>query len=160
VRRRQLRYSEAAEYFRRALQIRLDRCIGTSGSGAGVARARAIIPQAQAEVQRVLDTDAANLNARVLRAQLLGDTGQEAEAQRELDALIDSMPAKPAAGELAGSGDGVRRTAQLRKRIGTARSARRQYPAEATVPRRIAETAHGGAALGRSHHAIRRTFGR
>jgi tetratricopeptide (TPR) repeat protein len=139
VRRRQLRYSEAAEYFRRALQI------DSTDSAARLGLAQALrgqnnYPQAQVEVQRVLDTDATNLNARVLRAQLLGDAGQEVEAQRELDALIASMPENPPLESWLVLATAFSELRNYENALELLATARRQYPAEATVPRRIAET--------------------
>jgi tetratricopeptide (TPR) repeat protein len=94
IRRRQNRYSEALTYFRRALALDSsdpDTRLGLARSLRGVGD----FPQALIETERVLATTPDHLEAQVLQAQLLGDTGKPEEAQQRLDNLIQAVPENP-----------------------------------------------------------------
>ena len=91
IRLRQNRDDDAIAYFNRALEL------DANSATARIGVARALRDQknyqdALGETDKALVVDPQNLRGRVLRAQLLSDTGQPALAQQELDALIGSLP--------------------------------------------------------------------
>ncbi len=94
VRRRQLRYAEAIEYFRQGLALDADNTATRIGL-AQTLRAQGNYEPALTEVNRVLAAEPESLPGRVLHAQLQGDTGKPQEAQKELDALLESIPESP-----------------------------------------------------------------
>ena len=94
VRRRQGRFDEAIEFFSAALASDPANTVARVGLARSL-RGKTDYSRALTEANLVLETDKNNLDARVLRAQLLADTGQAQEASAELDALVDSLPEKP-----------------------------------------------------------------
>ena len=91
IRLRQNRDAEAIEFFNRALTLDANDATARVGIARAL-RGQKSYSDALTEVEKALTVAPTNLRARVLRAQLLSDTGQPALAQQELDALIGSLP--------------------------------------------------------------------
>ena len=92
VRLRQQRYAEALELFSQALQLDANAVVPRVGAARAL-RGQSNFTGALNEIERALTVEPSNLQARVLRAQLLSDTGQPQAAQAELDSLLQSLPA-------------------------------------------------------------------
>ena len=139
IRRRQFRFNEAAGYYQRALQI------DGSDAGAHIGLAQALRGQrnysgAQTEIAAALAADPENLQARVLEAQLLGDTGNEADAQKKLDALVDSLPAQPPVESWLVLAQAFTGLGNYDTALEILKTAQTSYPNEPIVPRRVGET--------------------
>ena len=91
IRLRQNRDDDAIAYFNRALELDANSATARIGVARAL-RAQKNYQDALGEADKALAVDPQNLRGRVLRAQLLSDTGQPALAQQELDALIGSLP--------------------------------------------------------------------
>ena len=94
IRLRQGRYAESLQLFQQAIQADSGNADAHLGA-ARVLRAQNNYAAAFDEVNRALAINPAtpNFRARILRAQLLDDQGQPQQAQAELDALRDALPA-------------------------------------------------------------------
>ncbi len=94
IRLRQGRYVEALQAFQQAVQADPNNADAHLGA-ARVLRAQNNYAAAFEEVNRALaiNSSAPNFRARILRAQLLDDQGQPQQAQAELDALRNDLPA-------------------------------------------------------------------
>jgi tetratricopeptide (TPR) repeat protein len=94
IRRRQLRYSEATDFFKRATLLApadLPSRLGLAQSLRGLRR----FQEALVESEQALALEPNNLQARVLHAQLLDDNNRSAEAAKEIEAIVAALPAKP-----------------------------------------------------------------
>gem|GEM_PF-4225990 len=139
VRRLQQRYPEAIDYFRQALKI------DDTDTGARVGLAQSLRAQGDyvtslSEIERVLATDEKNLQARVLHAQLMGDTGKPDQAQQELDTLVTQLQETTPVETyltLAQSFNSLRNYDASLQLLDVAS---KTYPNEPTVPRLRAET--------------------
>lgn len=154
IRRRQLRYPEAEDYFNKALALKEDdinarlglaRALRSEGKGAPDASslAQSNFEAAQAETERVLALRKNNLEARVLHAQLRGDQGKPEEAQKEFDALIASLPTEnpsrvPVETWLTLS-QAFAEVRNYNAALDMLDSAREGYPTDLTVPLRTGE---------------------
>ena len=94
IRLRQARYVEALQQFQQAIQLDSNNVDAHLGA-ARVLRAQNNYAAAFDEVNRALAVNPSvpNFRARILRAQLLDDQGQPQQAQAELDALRNDLPA-------------------------------------------------------------------
>ena len=94
IRLRQARYVEALQLFQQAIQADAGNADAHLGA-ARVLRAQNDYAAAFEEINKALaiNPDAPNFRARILRAQLLDDQGQPQQAQAELDALRNDLPA-------------------------------------------------------------------
>jgi len=143
IRRRQERYAEALDFFQRAVQLNggdVEARLGLAQSLRGLGR----FPESLAETDRALAVTGApetvTLQARVLRAQLLGDVGKPSDAAQALDALVASLPEKPPLETyrtLAQAFTGLRNYDAALQLL---ESARQDYPTDATIPRQVADT--------------------
>ena len=94
VRRRQQRYSESVDFFRRATLLDpgdIKARVGLSQSLRGLKNYQ----EALVESEKALALEPTNLAARVIHAQLLGDNNRPDEAAKELNDLVGSLPEKP-----------------------------------------------------------------
>lgn len=96
IRRRQQRYEEAVDFFRRATLLDpgdIKARVGLSQSLRGLKN----FQEALVESEKALALEPTNLAARVIHAQLLDDNNRPDEAAKELDAIVTSLPDKPTA---------------------------------------------------------------
>jgi tetratricopeptide (TPR) repeat protein len=94
IRRRQRRFNEAEDFFRRATLLDpsdVPSRVGLAQSLRGQEKFR----EALVEAEQALTLAPNNLQARVIHAQLLSDNDRPAEAAKELEALVASLPEKP-----------------------------------------------------------------
>lgn len=94
IRLRQGRYAEALQLFRQAIDVDANNAEAHLGA-ARVLRQQNDYTAAFEEVNKALaiEPEQPNIRARILRAQLLDDTGQPQQSQAELDTLRNSLPA-------------------------------------------------------------------
>lgn len=94
IRRRQLRYSEATDFFKRATLLApadFPARIGLAQSLRGLRH----FQEALVESEQALALEPNSLQARVLHAQLLDDNNRSDEAAKEIEAIVAALPAKP-----------------------------------------------------------------
>ncbi len=96
IRRRQQRYSEATDFFKRATLLTpadFQSRLGLAQSLRGLRR----FQESLVESEQALALEPNNLQARVLHAQLLDDNNRPEEAAKEIEAIVAALPEKPAA---------------------------------------------------------------
>ena len=139
IRRRQQRYAEAVDFFRRATMIEpgdIKARVGLSQSLRGLKN----YGEALVEAEKSLALDPNNLSARVIHAQLLDDNNRPDEAAKELDALITSLPEKPLPETYASLGQAFASLRNYDAALQILQRGHQDYPSDAFIERNMAET--------------------
>ncbi|HEY0075897.1 MAG TPA: tetratricopeptide repeat protein [Abditibacteriaceae bacterium] len=139
IRRRQQRYSEAVDFFRRAILLDpadIKARVGLSQSLRGLKN----YEEALVESEKALALDPANLPARVIHVQLLSDNNRGEEADKELEALMGSLPEKPSPEIYAALGQAFTGLRNYPAALQILQRGQQDYPNDAFIARNVAET--------------------
>ncbi len=139
IRRRQQRYDEAVDFFRRASLLDpgdIKARVGLSQSLRGLKNYQ----EALVESEKALALDPNNLAARVIHAQLLGDNNRPDDAAKELDALVASLPEKPLPETYAALAQAFVGLHNYDAALQILGRGHQDYPTDAFISRNLAET--------------------
>ena len=139
IRRRQQRFTEAVDFFRRATTLDpadIKARVGLAQSLRGLKNYQ----EALVESEKALALDPANLQARVIHAQLLSDNGRGEEAAKELEALVGSLPEKPTPDTYAALGQAFTGLRNYDAALQILQRGQQDYPNDAFIARNLAET--------------------
>ncbi len=152
IRLRQARYVESLQLFQQAIQADPNNADAHLGA-ARVLRSQNNYAAAFEEVNRALAINASlpNFRARILRAQLLDDQGQPQQAQAELDALRNDLPADMPLETLLTLGEALNSLRNYGTSLQYLEVASQLYPNDAAPVRLRAETLNFA---GRSDEAL------
>ena len=150
IRLRQSRYAEALEVFQQAAQADPNNSDAHLGI-ARVLRAQNDYAAALTEVETAISIEANNpaadpalppdnLKARVLRAQLLNDTGQPQQSQAELDGLLNNLSGTPPLETYLTISQALNSLRNYDKSLEVLQTASRLYPNDPVPVRLSAET--------------------
>ena len=139
IRRRQQRFSESVDFFRRATLLDP----GDIGARVGLAqslRGLKNYQEALVESEKALALDPTDLEARVVHAQLLGDNNRPDDAAKELNDLVASLPEKPSPETYTAMAQAFVNLRNYDAALQILGRGQQDYPTDAFITRNAAET--------------------
>ncbi len=138
-RRRQSQFTQAIEFYNRALAVDPNDYQARVGIAQSL-RGQGQFAPALEQVQQALTVEANFLPSRVLQAQLLADTGQTEQANTQLNALVASLPESPTLETYTQIALGLNSVKNYTGSLDLLGRATQQFPGETSVARLRAET--------------------